>query len=158
MTQTSATRQLFKLLCDDTVLHGTQHLPCGGPKASNQTGLLILSGFPMPRSAHGDAAVYWANDCAAQGYPTFRIDLPGMGDSYGDVPAELLPFTATGGYERVATAAIKQIVERFALDGVVILGHCSGSISAIFVAAAAKECRGLALLDPPFFSATATEA
>jgi pimeloyl-ACP methyl ester carboxylesterase len=84
------------------------------------------------------------------GYPSFRIDLPGAGDSSADVPAELLQFINTGGHERVAAAAVKQLVERYNLSGVVILGHCAGAISAIFAAAICEECRGLILLDAPF--------
>jgi pimeloyl-ACP methyl ester carboxylesterase len=104
----------------------------------------------MPRAPHGDAAVYWACSFAKLGYPSFRIDLPGAGDSSADVPAELLQFINAGGHERVAAAAVKQLVERYNLSGVVILGHCAGAISAIFAATICEECRGLILLDAPF--------
>jgi pimeloyl-ACP methyl ester carboxylesterase len=147
--QVTKTRELFTLDCQGAPLHGTYHLATSFIRP-NRTGILILPGFPMPRSAHGDAAVYWASSFADFGYPSFRIDLPGTGDSYGNVPAELLHFLTAGGYESVVVAAVKQLVDRYNLTGVVILGHCAGGISAIFAAASCTECRGLILLDPPF--------
>ena len=150
MSQVTETRELFKLNCQDAVLQGTFHKPPKDLRRTTSIGILSLAGFPMPRASHGDAAVYWAASFANFGYPSFRIDLPGAGDSSADVPAELLQFINTGGHERVAAAAVKQLVERYNLSGVVILGHCAGAISAIFAAAICEECRGLILLDAPF--------
>ena len=143
-------RELYTFECQGVFLHGTYHLPPPGSPEPSHTGILILPGFPMPRSGHGDAAVCWADACAALGYPAFRIDLPGLGDSQGNLPAELLAYTATGGYQDVAAEAIRQIVKQYQLTGLVILGQCAGAVSAIFAAALARECRGLILLDPPF--------
>jgi pimeloyl-ACP methyl ester carboxylesterase len=143
-------RELFTVDCQGGTLSGTYHIPAQGLVGSNRTGILLLSGFPMPRSAHGDAAVHWATSFAQLGYPSFRVDLPGVGDSRGNVPAELLQYTSAGGYERVTAELVEQIVARFELAGVVILGQCAGSISAIFAAAITEKCRGLILIDPPF--------
>jgi pimeloyl-ACP methyl ester carboxylesterase len=143
-------RELFTVDCQGATLSGTYHIPAQGLVGSNRTGILLLSGFPMPRSAHGDAAVHWATSFAQLGYPSFRVDLPGVGDSRGNVPAELLQYTSAGGYERVTAELVEQIVARFELAGIVILGQCAGSISAIFAAAITEKCRGLILIDPPF--------
>jgi pimeloyl-ACP methyl ester carboxylesterase len=148
--QSIETRTLFTLTCQGSVLHGTYHVPATSSAKRNRTGILLLPGFPMPRTAHGDSAVYWAASFANFGYPSFRIDLPGVGDSYGEALAELLQFANAGGYGPVLASALKQIVERYNLTGVVILGNCAGAISAIFAAAISEECRGLILLDPPF--------
>jgi pimeloyl-ACP methyl ester carboxylesterase len=150
VNQTTKTRELFALNCQGVLVHGTCHLAPTLDAMPNHAGILFLPGFPMPRSAHGDAAVYWANSFAELGYPSFRIDLPGTGDSFGNVPAELLQYLIAGGYERVVVAALEQLTARYNLPGLVILGHCAGAISAIFAAANCKECRGLILLDPPF--------
>jgi pimeloyl-ACP methyl ester carboxylesterase len=147
--QTTKTRGLFTLNYQGVPLHGTYHLATSSI-SPNRTGILFLPGFPMPRSAHGDAAVYWASSFADFGYPSFRIDLPGTADSYGNVPAKLLHFLSAGGYENVVVAVIKQLVDRYNLTGIVILGHCAGGISAIFAAANCAQCRGLILLDAPF--------
>ena len=150
MIQTIEGRELFTLECQGGTLCGTYHVPAEGLVGSNGTGILLLSGFPMPRAAHGDAAVHWATSFAQLGYPSFRVDLPGVGDSRGDVPAELLIYTTAGGYERVTAELVQQIVARYGLSGVVILGQCAGSISAIFAAAISGQCKGLILIDPPF--------
>ena len=139
MSQVTETRELFTLHCQGAVLRGTFHKPPKDFPGTSSTGILSLAGFSMPRAAHGDAAVYWAASFANFGYPSFRLDLPGAGDSSADVPAELLQFVSTGGHERVAAAAVKQLVERYNLSGVVILGHCAGAISAIFAAAICRR-------------------
>jgi pimeloyl-ACP methyl ester carboxylesterase len=148
--QITKTRQLFTVNCQGVLVHGTHHVPAGDLIKPNRTGILFLAGFPMPRSAHGDAGVYWATSFAEFGYPSFRIDLPGTGDSYGNVPAQLLPFLSTGGYEPIVVEVAKHLVARYNLTGLVIVGHCAGAISAIFAAANCEECRGMILMDPPF--------
>lgn len=150
MIQKIDSRELFTLDLRSDSLCGTYHVPAEGLVGSNRTGILLLSGFPMPRTAHGDAAVRWATSFAEMGYPSFRVDLPGVGDSRGNVPAELIQYTTAGGYERVTAQLIEQIVARYELAGLVILGQCAGSISAIFAAAISDKCRGLILIDPPF--------
>jgi pimeloyl-ACP methyl ester carboxylesterase len=148
--QTIETREVFTLDCQGGTLCGTYHIPAQGLVGSNRTGILLFSGFPMPRAAHGDAAVCWATAFAQLGYPSFRVDLPGVGDSRGDVPADLLEYTTAGGYERVAAELVGQLVARYELAGVVILAQCAGAISAIFAAAISEKCCGLILLDPQF--------
>jgi pimeloyl-ACP methyl ester carboxylesterase len=129
-------------------LQGTYHFAHGTER--NRTGILLLAGFSTPRAAHGDSGVDWAQSFADSGYPTFRIDLPGSGDSGGDVFAESLPFISAGGQGPVTVEIVKQLVECHGLNGVVIMGHCAGAISALFAAASCKECRGLVLLAPYF--------
>jgi pimeloyl-ACP methyl ester carboxylesterase len=148
--QTTRTREVFTLDCQGNRLCCTYHVPAQGSSGSSQPGILLLSGFPMPRAAHGDAAVYWATSLAELGYPSFRVDLPGVGDSVGDVPKELLAYTTAGGYERVAAELADQIAAKFGLSGIVILGQCGGGITAIFAATISDKCLGLILLDPPF--------
>jgi pimeloyl-ACP methyl ester carboxylesterase len=100
----------------------------------------------------GDAAVFWAERCAAQGYPCFRLDLAGLGDSGGATPPELLSFITAGGYAAAVSSHAKELVERFHLSGVVFVGHCAGAVTSIFTAGLVKECRGLILMDPYFHS------
>lgn len=138
-------------------LQGTYHrpsdhlspVPFGTPRNA-RPGVLFLNSLSLPRAASGDSAVHWADSIAAQGYPTFRIDLPGLGDSGGPSSTDLLDFINAGGYTSAAAATVKELVDRFSLSGVVIFGHCAGSVSAIYTAASSKECSGLLLLDPYF--------
>ena len=115
--------------------------------------MLFLNALSSPRSLRGDSAVYWATSFAARGYPAFRIDLPGLGDSYGELPNDLLTFINEGGYAAITASKIKELVQSFGLSGIVIYGHCTGATSAIYAASECKECKGLILTDPYFYIA-----
>lgn len=160
MKETIEGRELFALNQFDVVLRGTYHRPRADKTGAEtehsgreQVGMLFLPGLSAIRSAKGDSAVYWADAFADHGYPSFRLDLPGFGDSEGDPPAEVLNFINDGGFAPAAALAMDQLALRFNLSGFVVVGHCSGSISAIFAAAANTKCRGLVLLDPYFYLA-----
>jgi pimeloyl-ACP methyl ester carboxylesterase len=150
-------RELFALEALGVRVQGTCHLPgdeASGAQARRHdlkgTGILLISGLLSPRAAIGDSAVFWADSFAKRGYTCFRVDLPGSCDSGGDAPPELLSFINTGGYEVVTVEVIKQIVARYNLSSVILMGHCSGTVTALFAAAAYKDCRGLVLLEPYF--------
>ncbi len=158
MVTTISSRELFTLDGRGVVVRGTFHKPQYETADSrpaqidrNRIGVLFLNSLFLPRTATGDSSVYWAESFARAGYPSFRLDLPGLGDSDAPLNTELLDFINAGGYESIASAKVKELVERFNLPGVVIVGHCAGSVSALFTAGASKECRGLVLLDPYFF-------
>jgi hypothetical protein len=120
-------------------------------RETKTTGVLLLPGLLSPRSATGDSAVYWADSFAKRGYKSFRVDLPGSCDSGGDAPAELATFINSGGYEAVTVEILKQITVRYDLSSVVMMGHCSGAVTALFAAGSFKDCRGLVLTEPYFY-------
>jgi len=135
-------------------LQGTYHRPAGGLSvatgAGDRVGVLFVNSLSLPRAASGDSAVHWANAIAALGYPAFRIDLPGLGDSAGQASTDLLDRINDGAFAPVAAGAIKELEDRFALSGVIVFGHCAGSVSAVYAGAASSKCKGLILLDPYF--------
>jgi pimeloyl-ACP methyl ester carboxylesterase len=157
MDQAINGRELFTLDGLGVLLRGTFHRPkassdfdpgVGRPKP---VGIVFLNSLSLPRAATGDSSVYWAESFAGCGYPCFRVDLPGLGDTAGEIPNELLNFINAGGYAKIAGAKVKELVGHFGLSGVVIFGHCAGTVSAIYAAATCMaECRGLVLLDPYF--------
>jgi pimeloyl-ACP methyl ester carboxylesterase len=109
-----------------------------------------LNSLSLPRAATGDSSVYWAECFAACGYPSFRIDLPGLGDSDGNLPQDLLGFINSGGFKSAAAQKVRELVESFNLSGIVLFGHCAGAVSSLFAAAKLPECKGLILLDVYF--------
>jgi pimeloyl-ACP methyl ester carboxylesterase len=158
MKLTTETRELFTLDVCGVAVRGTYHLPRDRPSApgrngtaTNRTGIVLVNSLSLPRASTGDTGVYWADSFAKRGYPSFRIDLPGMGDSGGVVPSDLLTYIALGGYAAALSNSLKQLVKRFRLSGVVILGLCAGATSAVMVAADTSECVGLILMDPSFY-------
>jgi pimeloyl-ACP methyl ester carboxylesterase len=158
MYQAIEGRELITLDGDGVFVRGTLHRPRisgsgsePGAGTRNRIGIVFLNSLSLPRAATGDSAVYWAESFADAGYPSFRLDLPGLGDTAGDIPLELLNFINAGGYASITALKIDEMVERFHLSGVVLVGHCAGTVSAIYAAAASSgKCKGLVLLDPYF--------
>ena len=155
MIEAIKTRELITLQSSGAILRATCHWPAetdwGLQKDRKENiGVLFLNSMSLPRCATGDSAVYWAESFAACGYPSFRIDMAGLGDSDGDIPDDLLAEINSGEYAKPLPSLIKDLVKRFDLSGLVIVGLCAGAVSTIFAAAASKECKGLVLLDPFF--------
>ena len=159
MTETTETRELLKLNRFGAAMRGTYHKPGGGKylgregNAPARIGMLFLSGLPSTRAGQGDAAVYFADSLAQKGYPSFRIDLPGFGDSEGDPPEDCLRLVNQGEYAATVSNNIEELAARFSLSGIVLIGHCAGAVSAIYTAAVNKSCKGLVLIDPYFYAA-----
>jgi len=146
-------RQLTTLDGGGVLLHGTYHKPTSlaGTEAavsSTTLGIMFTNALSSPRSLVGDSGVYWAASFASRGYPSFRFDFPGLGDSYGEIPNDLLRFTNEGGYAAVASSKAQELVQKYQLSGVVMFGHCAGATTAIYGASTCADCKGLVLLDP----------
>jgi alpha-beta hydrolase superfamily lysophospholipase len=157
MLKAIANRELIVLDGLGVRLRGTYHRPAdlafdshASRARLNRVGVLFVNSLSLPRAASGDSAVRWADSIAQQGYPSFRIDLPGLGDSEGAAGPELLDSINAGGLAGAAAAVVRELVERFGLSGVIVFGHCAGSVSALYAGAASADCKGLILLDPYF--------
>jgi pimeloyl-ACP methyl ester carboxylesterase len=152
-------RELITVACGGITLRGTYHRSQDGWSDSQRPreqriGILFLNPGYLPRAAAGDAAVYWADSFAECGYPSYRFDLPGHGDSGGDIPIEMFDWVDlvnAGHYAPFVSSIVKDLTERFDLSGVVLVGHCGGSVSAIYASGASKEVKGLVVMDPYFF-------
>lgn len=157
MLEAIGKRELFVLDGLGVRLQGTYHPTAERSSESpanlggkDQLGVLFLNSLSLPRAASGDSAVHWADSIAELGYPAFRIDLPGLGDSEGEASIYLLDRVNAGGFASVTAAVMRQLEDRFGLSGMVIFGHCAGSVSALYASAASLECKGLILLDTYF--------
>jgi pimeloyl-ACP methyl ester carboxylesterase len=153
MKTTLATRELLTLDGAGVRMFGTYHKPRNNDlvvSPRGKTGVVFLNTLSDPRSGAGDTAVCWAEALAACGYPSYRLDLPGMGDTDGEFPCELLSFITGKGFVPVIATKLKELVDRFELSGVVVVGHCLGAVNALYAASEARICKGLILLDPYF--------
>ncbi len=155
ISSTLETRELITLDGGGVLLHGTYHKATGkavnGASGSTKNiGVLFLNALSTPRSLIGESGVYWATSFAERGYPSFRFDLPGLGDSYGEIPNDLVKFADEGGWGTIASSKVKELVHSRGLPGVVMFGHCSGATTAIYAASRSRECKGLILMDPYF--------
>jgi len=157
MKEKIETRELIFLGGLDGITRGTYHKAYDDSfgSASNligrhRIGVVFLNGMSATRASNGDAAVYWADSFAEHGYPSFRLDPLGLGDSDGDPPTELLGFINRGMTAHVISTKIKELAAQFNLSRVIIVGHCAGAVSAIYTAAVCTECMGLVLMDPYF--------
>jgi len=145
-------REAVTLRIEGLLLHGTSHTH----PAPKGLAVLFLNSGSLPRSSRGDLYAHLADDLSMEGFPCFRFDLPGLGDSQGDVPneyAEFYEFVQEGGFAGTVVRLVKDLRQAYGLSGVVLAGICGGAQTSVF--AAAKErgagIAGLVLLDMPFF-------
>jgi pimeloyl-ACP methyl ester carboxylesterase len=146
-------RELITLDGNGVLVRGTYHRVAGkrtNEASDSNIGVVFLNALFHPRAANADSAVYWADSFADGGYPSFRVDLPGLGDSPGVIPNDLCRFINEGGYASITSSKARELAHKFGLSGTVLFGHCAGATTAIYAASECKECTGLILLDPYF--------
>jgi len=145
-------RETLKVECNGVLLHGTSHVgPAGG-----DTGILFLNSGTQPRSSRGDLYVHLADALAEKGTKSFRVDLPGLGDSQGETPNGFIEFyklVQEGTQADCVVEIVRELRRRFALRGIVLMGICGGAQTSVFAAGMdhGAGIAGLVLLDMPFF-------
>lgn len=128
------TRQFASFGCEGATLCGTLDL------ADNPTGLLIISGGNEIRAGPWSSQSLLAARIAAEGFPVFRFDRRGVGDSDGPNGG----FRASAPDIAAAIAAFRSQVP--ALKRVIAYGNCDGA-SALMLAGG-EGCDGLVLSNP----------
>lgn len=145
-------REVFELELSGRRLVGTRHVP---PGRGSSMGVLLLNAGFAARDGHGGLSAQAADALAARGIPAFRVDMPGIGDSPGPLPARILDFfdlVAGAGFADLTAALVRALCAREGLDRLVLGGLCGGAITAIYVGLRepARVC-GLLLLEPEMY-------
>lgn len=134
--------------CDGDTLIGILHMPEG---ASRDVGILIVIGGPQYRVGSHRQFVLMAREFCSAGYPVFRFDYRGMGDSTG------VPRT----FEKVdqdIRAAIDTFVAAVpGLREVAALGLCDAASAAMMYCCTDGRVGGLIIMNP-WVRADATQA
>jgi len=156
-----AGHRLFGTLHDHDSVPSNQNV-----RTPQRVGILMLSFGQQPRSLVGDLGSSIADRLYARGYPAFRFDMPGFGDSPGDIPVyfeEVAREIQLGAHERPLFALCDELVKLYSLKGLVVCGFCGGSITALYaINSRSPKLLGLILLEPELAltrtdSQTATE-
>ncbi len=156
-------RQCIDIEIEGLRLSGTFHRPAAGPAGAptatagaGQPGVLFFNSGFLPRSAQGDLLAHVADDIAAIGFPVFRFDLPGLGDSDGKLPEDAVTFVRAieqGDFAPYAALLSGELASRFGLKKIIVGGLCGGGITALFSVAQARDksrVGGIIMLDPIF--------
>ena len=128
------TRQHVNFDCEGSACVGTVDVAAG------TTGLLIVSGGNELRSGAWNGQALLARAVAAAGYPAFRFDRRGVGDSEGSNAG----FRSSGDDLAAALAAFRAQVPQ--LTRIVAFGNCDGATALML--ANGKSCDGLILSNP----------
>lgn len=145
-------REIVSLTYQGQVLWGTRHLTEGPPR---DIGVLLFNGGQVPRGGHSGMSARAADRLARAGVPVFRVDLPGLGDSFGAVPVKTSVFWRSveeGHHVSAAIAVAEHIKERYGIDRLIAGGLCGAAVNAIYLADRRPALLdGLLLLEPEFF-------
>jgi pimeloyl-ACP methyl ester carboxylesterase len=126
-------RKCIQFEIDGKWLRGTCHEP---PK-SGRIGLLFGNSGWLPRSGRGDLYAHLADALAQEGYWAFRFDMPGLGDSDGDVPAdpaELFNMFQMGGHGSFTCGLAAELKKRYGLEKIILGGHCGSATTSVYAA------------------------
>ena len=133
---------------------GTFHEPLIMNSVRSSTGVIFTNFGWAPRDGQGSLGTVMADDFASAGFPAFRIDLPGLGDSPGETPniAERFGDMIREGKQVPQFAAIiRQLMNLFKLERVITAGICAPFINALLAWAEKPfPLAGIVTLDPDF--------
>jgi exosortase A-associated hydrolase 1 len=137
-------RRLLSFACEGAPLGASLD------EAESGIGLLVVTGGSQTRVGSHRIFERLCNSLSKNGYPSFRFDRRGVGDSGGEDPG----FRASGPDLRAALAAFREEEPR--VHSIVALGLCDGA-TALALHAAGTGLSGLILINPWLVEAEAGE-
>jgi hypothetical protein len=118
-----------------------------------------LNPGPAPRSGNSDLSVHIGERLAMRGFPVFRFDFAGLGDSSGPTSTDLDAYWSevlTGRNDDATAALIERIHGEFGIARVLVGGLCAAALPSVRALAGATIApAGLLLLEPDFRTAVA---
>lgn len=155
-------RRIVALPISGTTLAATHHAPASRARDGRPAvGLVLFNAGPAPRAGNSDLSVHLADAVARNGIDCFRVDLPGLGDSRGAVPALVVEYgreVLEGRNDAAATEALDELASRFGVASFILGGLCAGATTSIRVASGGHpRVAGLVLLEPNFRFAWGSE-
>lgn len=145
-------RSIVALSMNGERLVGTMHHPAPGMRSD--VGVLVFNFGQAPRAGLGDLAAHMGDSLSGHGFSVFRFDLPGLGDSGGELPERIQVFwrlVQEGGHIQHACHLAKSLIERFHLKALVLGGLCGGAITALYAAdKLGSEIAGVLAVEPDF--------
>lgn len=153
-------REVIKIPVSSGYVFGTVHFPkeykSDGCARTDKpiVGFVFLNMGHAPRACHGNLIARIGDSLADMGYIALRFDLPGIGDSPGELPEREVPFwrfLLSGGFTELTETVIASFGERCQIDKFVLGGLCGGAIASVIVAdAMCDRAAGTILLEPEF--------
>jgi pimeloyl-ACP methyl ester carboxylesterase len=154
-------RDMFQVTVDGVPLAVTYHAPRvaeGHEGTEPMPALLVLNFGDICRSGPGDVCAQMGDQLSDLGYPVFRFDMPGLGDTPGDLPQWKSTYwrhIEEGGEIHWVCGLMHELRRRYRLRGFVLVGLCGGAVTSAFVALRepAAIC-GVILADTPYHLST----
>jgi alpha-beta hydrolase superfamily lysophospholipase len=151
---TTVRRSVVRVEAGPDNLVGTGHfrVESGGIAVMRRIAFVLLNAGRAPRAGNSDLSARLADHLAELGFPTFRIDLPGLGDSPGPPPeADFFARVLNGRNDDATDDLVRSLCHTYQLDGVVLGGLCAGAVTSLRVASGGTPgLLGLLLLEPNF--------
>ncbi len=118
-----------------------------------KTGVVYLPGIVLGLTAVHRLAVDVACEFQREGYPVLLFDHSRIGESEGDLVSgpheEFVTFIKQGGLVDDTLVAMQFFLSRCGLDNIILIGHCGGALTAVYVAQKSNKLAQLILIVPP---------
>lgn len=146
------TRRVFTMTYLYFTLVGTQHVA----NHSSSRALVLPNFGYVPRNGHSSMAIRICDQVAARGIHGIRVDLPGLGDSDGELPEDLQQWAAdvrAGAMAPVILAVMDELKQQHMIEQIILGGLCAASITSLHAfAIRPRQVSALMLLEPEFFT------
>ncbi len=152
-------REALRIDVHGTSVVGTYHIPevtedDESSEKIKKTGVLIVNFGLLPRSGLGNMPVHFSDRLAEKGFPVFRFDFPGLGDTKGDLPIygqQQWRRIEAGDHMQWGAVLIQKLMKKYNLDGIVIGGLCGGAVTSTYIAERlSNTVVGTILMEPTY--------